>query len=92
MGYFDLKRVSVFGDEFELGSVSLFYPSIIPAIVADIKDTKVPPTTAFTPKSERFFRCDGANIPMSPNCIPIDEKLLHPYADPRFGRLISLQY
>lgn len=38
-----------------LSQKAFSYPRIIPAIVADIKETKVPPKTAFRPNSDKFL-------------------------------------
>lgn len=56
----------------------LDYPIIVPAIVADNNDAKVPPKTAFRPNSERVLRWLGASAPIPPIWIPIEAKLANP--------------
>jgi hypothetical protein len=42
------------------------YPIIIPAIVADNNEAKLPPITAFNPNSDNVLRWLGANEPIPP--------------------------
>ena len=50
----------------------------MPAIVADIRETKVPAIIAFKPNSVKIFFILGAIIPIPPICIPIEAKLANP--------------
>ena len=46
--------------------IANFYPIIIPAIVADNNEAKLPPITAFNPNSDNVFLWFGANDPIPP--------------------------
>lgn len=51
---------------------------MIPAIVADIKETNDPAIIALKPSSVKSFRAFGARIPIPPTCIPMEAKLAKP--------------
>ena len=51
---------------------------MIPAIVADIKETRDPAIIALKPSSVKSFRAFGARIPIPPTCIPMEAKLAKP--------------
>ena len=52
--------------EFITAKFLFFYPIIIPAIVADIKEAIVPPIKALIPNLDKFLRCPGAKEPIPP--------------------------
>ena len=47
-------------------------------MVADNKEAKEPPRTAFIPNSDKVFLWPGAKDPMPPICIPMEAKLAKP--------------
>ena len=47
-------------------------------MVAESKDAKEPPKTAFIPNSDKVFRCPGASEPIPPIWMPIEAKLAKP--------------
>ena len=47
-------------------------------MVAESKDAKEPPKTAFIPNSDKVFRCPGAREPIPPIWIPMEAKLAKP--------------
>ena len=51
---------------FKLLCSNAYYPSIIPAIVAENNEAIVPPINAFIPNSDKVFRCPGAKDPIPP--------------------------
>ena len=51
----------------------------MPAIVAESSDARAPPINAFIPNSESVFLWLGANEPIPPIWIPIDEKFANPH-------------
>ena len=44
----------------------MYYPIIIPAIVAEINEAMVPPIKAFIQNLESVLRCPGAKDPIPP--------------------------
>jgi hypothetical protein len=56
-----------------------FHPIIIPIIVALISEASVPAINAGTPYFESSTRLPGANAPIPPICIPMEEKLAKPH-------------
>ena len=72
---------SCFGHERHAGFGQLpGYPSIIPAMVADRREARVPPSTARMPNSERVFRWPGAREPIPPICMPMEAKFANPHS------------
>ena len=53
-------------------------PNIIPTIVAERSDARVPASSALIPNWDNKTRLPGAKDPIPPICIPIEAKLANP--------------
>lgn len=61
-------------------SYLLYQPKIIPTIVADMRDAKLPAISALIPYLDKNSRLLGASEPIPPICIPMLAKFAKPHS------------